>query len=158
MRYMEEDPIDRDANILTGYMGSAILANGLFIMIYSLFFLKYDAFAELFVRDGKPDDLVHLTAFFNLFIFLIIFNAFNIRTEKMNLFSHINENRIFLSIMALVFSLQIVFTYLGGTILRVTPLTLWEWCIVFTLAFAIIPVDLIRKFIWGRLNISGARI
>jgi len=147
-RYMEEDPVDRTANILTGYMKSAILTSGIFIMVYSLFFITFDPLKELFVRDGVPNQEVYLTAFFNLFIFLIIFNAFNVRTEKMNLLNHIAENRIFLSIMVLIFFLQIIFTNIGGNILRVTPLNVKEWSLVFVLALIIIPIDLLRKFIW----------
>ena len=150
-RYMKEDPIDRDENILTGYMKSAIVINGIFIMIYSLFFLSSETFGEFFTRDGQYNEAVHRTAFFNLFIFMIVINAFNIRTEKLNLLDHIRENKIFLSIMTLVFTLQIVFTYIGGGILRVVPLTIQEWSIIIFCAAAIVPVDLIRKFIWGQL-------
>jgi calcium-translocating P-type ATPase len=157
-RYMREDPIDRNANILTDYMKGAILANGIFIMIYTLYFARSEYFGSLFIRDGQVSEAVHMTAFFNLFIFMIIFNAFNIRTEKMNLLDHITENKIFLSIMGLVFTLQITFTYVGGTILRVVPLTLNEWAIVIVLALAIIPIDLIRKFIWARTRGNDVRI
>ncbi|MCZ6520668.1 MAG: calcium-translocating P-type ATPase, PMCA-type [Bacteroidetes bacterium] len=157
-RYMEEDPVDRTANILTGYMKSAILTSGIFIMIFCLFFITFDPFEELFVRNGAPNQEVYLTAFFNLFIFLIIFNAFNVRTEKMNLFDHIGQNKIFLSIMVLIFALQIIFTYIGGTILRVAPLNVKEWALVFVLALTIIPLDLLRKFIWFRTQRSKVGI
>jgi len=148
VRYMDEPPIDRKANILTKYMNSSILTGGIFIMAFSLFFLVSGSFEELFKRDGVPDARVHITAFFNLFIFMIIFNGFNVRTEKLNLLDHIHENISFIAIMAMIFVLQIFFTIIGGEVLRTTPLTLGEWAIVFGLALLIIPVDLIRKLIW----------
>jgi magnesium-transporting ATPase (P-type) len=157
-RYMKEDPIDRSESILTGYMKSSIVINGIFIMAYSLFFLSYEPFGDFFMRDGVPSEAVHRTAFFNLFIFMITMNAFNIRTEKLNLLDHIRENRIFLGVMTMVFSLQIIFTYIGGDILKVVPLTIQEWSIIIFFAAAIFPIDILRKFIWGQLYGEGHRI
>ena len=148
IRYMDEPPIDRKENILTKYMNSSILTGGIFIMAFSLFFMISETFKVLFVRNGVPDASVHITAFFNLFIFMIIFNGFNVRTEKLNLLDHIEENKSFITIMGMIFGLQILFTYIGGEVLRTTPLTMGEWAIVFGLALLIIPVDLLRKLIW----------
>ena len=146
-RYMTEKPINREESILTKDMWSAILTNGLFITAFSIFFLKYPPIRDLFVRNGVPDEAVFLTAFFALFVFLITFNSFNARTEKLNLFEHITENKGFFGIIAIIFSVQIFFTYIGGKILRTVGLTLEEWLIVIAMAVIIIPVDLIRKAI-----------
>ena len=148
IRYMDEPPIDREENILTKYMNSSILTGGIFIMAFSLFFLIFEPFKVLFVRNGVLDANVHITAFFNLFIFMIILNGFNVRTEKLNLLDHLEENKSFIAVIGLIFVLQIFFTYIGGEVLRTTPLEFGEWTIVFGLSLLIIPVDLLRKLIW----------
>ena len=145
MRYMEEPPVQRDEDILTKDMKISILTSGLYITAMGFFFLKFEPIKDLFIRNGAPDPDVHLSAFFSMFIFLIIFNGFSVRTSKINLFDHITKNTKFLSVMGFIITLQIVFTYIGGDILRTRGLTLTEWAIVFGLALTIIPVQLIRK-------------
>ena len=147
-RYMNEPPVDRDAHILTKSMKSSILTSGLFITAFSIFFLSFDPLRQLFTRNGITDESVFLTAFFNVFIFLILFNAFNVRTENVNLFENMDKNLGFLRVMTLIFSLQVLFTYIGGNILRTTYLTPLEWAYIFGFSLLIIPVDLIRKIVF----------
>lgn len=148
--YMEEAPVNRDENIVDRYMFQAILVGGLFITVFSLCFLTMEPFKELFLRDGVYNDKVFMTAFFNIFIFMVAFNGFNVRTDKLNLFNNIGMNPGFLRIMGLIFALQILFTYIGGEILRLVPLQPKEWLIVIGIAVIIIPVDLIRKLVFTR--------
>jgi P-type Ca2+ transporter type 2C len=146
-RFMKEMPIDRKANIISKYMTSGIFTGGLYITAFSLFFLLFPPFKEFFMRNGAPDNDVFLTAFFNLFIFLVMFNSFNARTNKINLFEKILSNKGFLPIIALIFFLQVVFTYIGGDVLRTTSLNLKEWGLILVMSISIIPVDLLRKII-----------
>ena len=146
-RYMLEEPVKREANILSKYMVTAILTVGLYITACSVFFLTYEPVKALFVRNGQPDEQVFLSAFFNLFIFLIIFNGFNARTEKINLLDNLGKNKTFVQIIGMIIVLQVIFTYIGGTILRTTPLLLSEWLLVLGMAFTVIVVDIIRKLI-----------
>ena len=91
--------------------------------------------------------MVLLTAFFCFFVFTNNFNKFNARTESLNLFEHITENRNFLIVVLLIFLMQTTFTYYGGEVLRTVGLTLQEWGYVLAFAFIIIPLDLARKFL-----------
>ena len=152
-RYMEDEPIKRDDNILTKSMISAILVNGFFITIFSVFFLKMPYFRELFARGTAEDNAVFLTAFFNIFIFQVLFNMLNVRSQGLNFLEHIGENKRFLQIMFLIIVLQIVFTFVGGEVLRTVPLTMDEWILVIIFSVLIIPIDMIRK-----IFVSGDRI
>ncbi len=147
VRYMDEPPVDREENILTRAMLSSIFTSGIFIMVFGLFFLSYPPFGELFTRNGVPDYFVLQTAFFNIFIFMIIINGFNVRTEKINLLDHLIENKSFITVMGGILVLQVIFTYIGGNILRTTALTVEEWIIIFAFSMLIVPVDIIRKLI-----------
>lgn len=148
-RFMNEKPIRRDANIVSKAMSSAMFSGGIYITAFAVFFLLFPPFKDLFIRNGAPDTMVFMTAFFNLFIFLIMFNSFNARTEKMNLMENIFKNKGFLPIIGFIFVMQIVFTYIGGDFLRTHSLTIQEWLIILLLSVSIIPFDLARKFIYG---------
>jgi len=144
-RYMTEKPIERKASIINPYMWTAIIANGLYIALLSIIFLTNDSIAELFVRDGVPDDDVFLTAFFCFFIFITNINAFNVRTTSTNLLDHLWENKNFVFVEMFIFIVQIIFTYVGGSWLRTVSLTMFEWMVVTLLAVTIIPFDMFRK-------------
>ncbi len=150
-RYMDDSPIKRDDNILTKPMISGILVNGFFITIFAVLFLKLPYFKEMFARGTAEDALVFQTAFFNIFIFQILFNMLNVRSAGLNFLEHISENRRFIQIMFLIIALQILFTYVGGEVLRTTGLTWDDWGKVFLFSLLIIPIDFIRKiFVSGR--------
>lgn len=156
-RYMREKPTPMDASLVNNDMWSAILVNGITIAMLSLFFLTSDTVSAWFpcdeLRCGDPSNpdydsrAVLLTAFFGFFVFVNNFNKFNSRTEGINLFEHILENRNFIFVVILIFFLQTVFTYLGGEVLRTVGLTLTEWIYVIGFSILIIPVDLIRKLV-----------
>ena len=148
-RVMKERPVSREENIVSKYMASSILTGGIYITAMSMFFLTFAPFKELFMRDGVPNNEVFMAAFFNLFIFLIVFNSFNARTEKINLLDNITRNIVFLQIIGLIIVLQVVMTFVGGTVLRMTSLEPMEWFCIIALAMSIIPVDIIRKLILG---------
>jgi magnesium-transporting ATPase (P-type) len=102
---------------------------------------------------GYTSDDVFLTAFFCFFIFITNVNAFNNRTTKPDLFDGLWENRNFVAVSALIFTMQITFTYIGGSWLRTVGLTIGEWFIILLLSSTIIPFDLARKiFIVPRLE------
>jgi len=151
-RFMHEQPVKRDEDILTRDMKTAIVVGGIYITFFSLFFLDNDMIRDLFHRNGVFNEKIFLTAFFNLFVFMITFNSLNARTEKLNIFENIGHNKGFLRILALIIGIQVFFSYFGGEILRAAPLQPREWGIIILLALTIIPVDLFRKFIYKRVT------
>ena len=144
-RYMNEKPKRRDENILSKYMWSSIGVGGIFTALVSIFFLTSKTVGDMFI--GGSQGLHHMTAFFSFFILTAVFNSFNARTSNMNIFEHIGQNKDFLKVMGLIVIIQVVMTYIGGVVLRTTPLALNEWLIVLIFSVMIIPVDLIRKTI-----------
>jgi len=150
LRYMDEKPVARDAHIITVNMWSSIIINGLFIAFLCIAALLYQPLRLFFVRDGIPSEKVFLTAFFCFFIFLTNFNAFNARTPKINIFDHITGNVGFVGVVALIFGVQILFTYIGGNFLRTEGLTPQEWFLVIGASALIIPFDMVRKTVMTR--------
>jgi len=128
-------------------MWSAILINGIFIASLCILSLTMPSVRQLFIRDGKPSEPAFLTAFFAFFIFLTNFNSFNARTPKINIFDHIWENPGFSRVVGLIFAVQVIFTYVGGSVLRTVALTGDEWIMIIAASAVIIPFDIVRKFL-----------
>ncbi len=139
--YMEEPPKRRDEPILNRYMVGKIVALGGFTVGLCLLFLKHPAVTGLF-REA-PDDIYLLTAFFALFIFASVFNCFVARTDRLNMTAGLSRNRAFLAIMAAVLAIQIAFVYLGGSVLRTTPLTIRELAVTSAMAISVFPVGVL---------------
>ncbi|MBT9140359.1 MAG: Calcium-transporting ATPase [Dehalococcoidia bacterium] len=142
VRYMMEKPIPRDENIISKDMRSSILFSSGVIIALSLIFLEYEPIQALFYSEAT-----FMTGFFAFFVFINNFNKLNVRTTKLNLFDHMWEHTSFLKVVALIFAVQIFFTYFGGEILRTVGLSFNEWVFVISLSMIIIPIDLTRKLL-----------
>lgn len=150
--YMEEKPIARTADILNGYLKSAIFAGGVFITIICLGILK-NIFGIYNLIGTTEMDIIR-TFMFATFILAILWNSLNARTESINLFEHLSENRNFILVMSAVTLIQIIIIQLGGKVFGTVPLTFNNWIAVILIAFLIIPIDLIRKCIVKKMGIS----
>lgn len=143
--YMKEPPKRRDEPVLNRYMLHQILCMGIYTVLLCVVFLKLPIFKMLFRYDTAPIYL--MTAFFALFIFTGIFNSFNARTHRINLFSHLSHNPSFIVIMSAVAVIQLLMIYYGGSLFRTAGLSFHELKAVLLIAFTVIPVDCIRKLL-----------
>lgn len=146
VRYMKERPKRRDEPILNGYMVNSLILHGGFTLALGILFLTLPQVAVNF--RGTENNLCLLTAFFAFFIFSSVLNCFCARTDRLNLFSDLGKNKIFLLIMLAVCAIQIAFIYLGGDVLRTMPLTPQELRVTLTIALFVIPADFVRKLLW----------
>ena len=141
--YMKEKPKKREEPILNKYMISQIALSGIFTVGLFIAFLLSPTITSKFRTSA--DNAYLLSAFFALFIFASVFHCFNARTDRMFLFNKISKNKAFIFIMALILTVQILFIYLGGSVLRTVPLTFDELKITLLLALSVFPADLLRK-------------
>ena len=146
-RYMKDKPALRTDNILTSYIKSAIGTSGIFITLGSILILENIFGITTFVTPEYCADpeLYKKTFMFAFFIYSIIFNSLNTRSEKLNLFEHINENKRFLVVMGAIFVMQTVIIQIGGQVFNTTTLSIRALVISMLLALLIIPVDMVRK-------------
>ncbi len=144
--YMKEPPKKREESILNRYMVNQIAGLSGFTVAISLLFLKNPLVTSLF--RYAPDNIYLFTAFFAFFIFCSVFNCFNARTDRIKLFAGLFKNPVFIVIMLAVLTLQIVFVYLGGSVLRTTPLLPRELGLTMLFSLAVFPADFIRKLLW----------
>jgi len=151
--YMNEKPKTKNEPIINKYMYQEIILTGSYSAFLCIFFLKFPIFKEFITYD--VNDKYFLTAFFCLFVFIGIFNAFNTRTNKINLAYRITNNKVFLVIFALVGIIQLYFIYFGGSIFRTYGLTLKELILILLIAFTVIPFDILRKILTKSDNSSN---
>lgn len=142
IEYMSEPPKKRSESILNKYMIKQILAGGIYSSAISLFFLK-----SPFVSSIYRNNETLMTAFFSLFIFLAVFNSFNARTHRLNIFAHLKENKVFILIIIFIIIVQILIIYSGITLFRTVPINKEEFIFMFLLSFTIIPLDFLRKLL-----------
>ncbi len=148
--YMAEKPKKKDENIINSYMFNQILTGGIYSLIICLIFLKSSFIKSMFSSEGH-----FMTAFFSLFIFLAVFNAFNARSHRLNIFAHLKDNKVFLIIISFIVLVQIWIIYSGFTIFRTTPISLGEFIFVLLLSLTIIPVDFLRKTILKKMKMNS---
>lgn len=146
-RYMNDKPAKRTDNILTTYIKSAIGTSSIFITLGSILILENIAGITSFVTpaDCADPELYKKTFMFAFFIYSIIFNSLNTRSERFNLFEHIGENKRFVLVMGAIFVLQTVIIEIGGEVFSTTMLNAKALLVSMALALLIIPVDLVRK-------------
>ena len=150
LEYMNELPKKRDESIINKYMINEVLFTGLYCSVLCIMFLKLDFFKDMF-----RSDIYYKTAFFGLFIFISIFNSFNARTYRVNIFANLFKNKIFLFIISLIAFIQIILIYYGGRIFRTSGLTGYEFLIMILLSLTVIPVDFVRKLILRMKGVKG---
>ena len=142
-RYMYEPPKKKNEPIMNSYMYKQIIFTGAYSALLCILFLKLPII-EQFIRVGKNKEYI-MTAYFALFIFIGVCNAFNARTERLNLLANIKQNKVFIITISFIVIVQIYLIYHGGDLFRTYGLTGQELLFVILLSMSVIPVDLIRK-------------
>ena len=148
-RYMNEKPALRKDNILTTYIKSAIGTSSVFITLGSILILEnIGGITDFVTPAGCADpELYDKTFMFAFFIYSIIFNSLNTRSERFNVFEHIEENKNFIIVMGVIFILQTIIIEIGGQVFSTTTLNAKALFVSMLLAVLIIPVDMVRKAI-----------
>jgi len=141
-KYMSEKSKSRTQSLVNKNMMSQVLCAGAWLGVISFAFLKLPFFKEFFENEGQ-----HLTAYFSMFVFSAVANGFNVRSEGINIFDHIKENKGFIKVMLAIVLVQIILTFVGGEIFSCTPFGIKGWLIIIVMSLTMIPVDMLRKII-----------
>lgn len=151
--YMNEYPKKKEESIINKYMWHEIIFTGTYSSLLCILFLKLPVISTIF-RDGDNNKYL-MSAFFGLFIFIGIFNCFNARTHRLNLFAHLYKNKLFIAVISFIVLVQIILIYYGGNLFRTAGLNFKEFQIMILLAFSVIPIDWIRKIYLRTKGIKG---
>ncbi len=148
--YMYEPPKPKSEPIINSYMIGEVLFTGLYSAILCLLFLKLPIIKEII----RPEEKYLMTAYFALFIFIGIFNAFNARSERINILANLRKNKVFIAIIVFIISVQIYLIYHGGDLFRTYGLKANEFFIVLILASTVFPIDFLRKIFLRRHHLK----
>ena len=152
LEYMDEYPKKKDEPIINDYMKNEIFVTGIYSAILCVLFLKLPIISLIF-RDGQNNEYL-MSAFFGLFIFIGIFNSFNARTSRINIFANIMKNKAFLIVIVFIAIVQILLIYYGGNLFRTVGLNFKEFNLMLVLAFTVIPFDWLRKYLLKSRRVS----
>ena len=151
-KYMREKPRIRDENIISKSMIFQILFESCWVVLVSFCFFNLPIFASFFENQSQL-----YSAYFVLFVWMALFNGFNVRDNKFNIFNKLNQNPNFLVILFMIMGIQIIIVSSGsapieffryiGNIFDCVAFDLKGWILVFLLAVSIIPVDIFRKIL-----------
>ena len=147
-QYLREAPKRRSAPLVSKKMLTSVIISGLYMTIVGIAFYK-SAWVDHLFRDAD-NHIYTYTGFFCAYIFMAVANGFNVRTDGLNLLKNISLDKGFLQVMALIVAIQVLLTFVGGRVLRTTPLNAHEWGVVVLFGASIIVVDLLRKLISSR--------
>ena len=152
-RYMREKPKRRDENIISKSMLFAILFDGCYLTLASFLLFVVPYIWYMLTGDHAVDTVdeakYFTTVFFTFYIFSIIFNMFNSRTESPNVLQNMKHNPGFLAVVACIFLIQIFLIYFGGPIFSCYGLECIHILWILGLSFFIVPIDILRKFIFN---------
>lgn len=153
-RYMNEKPVKRIDNILTPYIKSSIGVCSIFITLGSILILENIGGITTMVTPTNcaNPEVYEKTFMFAFFIYSIIFNSLNTRSETLNVFEQIGQNTRFIKVMGAIFVLQTLIIQFGGVVFETTTLSMNALLMAMFLGFLIIPVDMIKKLIMKSLN------
>ena len=132
-------------------MGIQFVFMGLFLFAASIIYFKVPFIRELFPA-GIEGDAQFKTSYFAMFMFMAIFNGFNVRTDKLNIFEKINENKSFVKVWLAMLLATVALCMIGGPVGEIFSCTRFGiagWVFVTLSAVTVIIVDLIRKIIFG---------
>ncbi|MBR3660846.1 MAG: calcium-translocating P-type ATPase, PMCA-type [Bacilli bacterium] len=152
LEYMEEPPKKQNEKIINSYMYNEIILSAIYSALLCLLFLKLPIIRTIF-RVGY-NNIYLMTAYFALFIFIGIFNSFNARTDRINIFANLKKNKVFLGIIIFIIIVQIYLIYFGGELFRTYGLEFNELIIIILIALSVWPVDIIRKIIIKKFNFN----
>ncbi|MBR1416247.1 MAG: calcium-translocating P-type ATPase, PMCA-type [Bacilli bacterium] len=141
LEYMQEKPKTNKTKIINKYMYKQILFMGMYSAVVGILFLKLPLFRFLIRNEEK----YILTAYFALFIFMGIFNAFNARTPRLNIFANILKNKVFIVIFSIILIIQIYLIYYGKDLFRTYGLTFNELVFVILVSISVIPINFFIK-------------
>lgn len=139
--YMNEEPIMKGSGLfIRGAKGRIALSSIVFIALFGV--ITFGPVGNMFATK-----LSAMTARFALLCLMAVFNGFTIRTDSMNLFKGIKNNKLFVYIALGIFTMAVVLCNFVGNLVQTTPMDVKQWIVVLMTAFMVVPVDWIRKAI-----------
>ena len=161
---LDRKPYSRDASILTPMMILNIFSQAIFQIIVLTIIIFYGDYIFGVPSDRELEHFMwnningyHFTIFFNIFVFMQVFNSINARKlqkDEYNVFSGILGNWLYLLIQSVIVIGQIILVTFGGRAVRTHALSVQQHCycllissltIVWGFLVKLLPIDVSEK-------------
>ena len=150
-------PYPKNESILTSYMLVNVVTQAVFqiviltiIIFYGDWMFDVPSDRQLSHYEWNDVNGYHFTIFFNIFVFLQVFNSINARKlgkKEKNVFSGIFENSLYIGVQLLTVFGQIIMVQIGGRALRTKPLSLYQHFLCMAIASICIILSFIVKIL-----------
>lgn len=154
---LKRQPYGRKESIITPNMWRNILGQSLFQIIVLTIFLFLGPSIMGIPNTAKhsegkyiPKYYVHFTMFFNMFVFIQIFNSINCRKlkrDEFNMFKDFFNNPLFFVINLITVVFQILIVEFGGKFVKTTHLTVTQHLICIAIGSLSLIVSVLIKLI-----------
>ena len=139
-------PVDRNSSIITKTMITSIVLNAIYVTSILLIQMKYNILGASTEKIGTASEME--TVLFGLFAFSALFNAFNCREFGTDsIFPNFSKNTIAIKVIFITGVAQIIFTQVFTNFFSSVALSPLMWIKVLGLAFMIIIINEIVKFV-----------
>lgn len=137
--YMTENPIKKGSGLfIRGAKKRIAISTVTFIALYGV--LMFSPVSKLFTTDVEA-----MTARFAMLCIMSVCNGFGIRTEHINLFNGLKNNKTFVYIAAGIVLGTVVLCNVLGELIQVTAMNMSQWIAIIGLSLTVIVVDIVRK-------------
>ena len=137
--YMTENPIKKGSGLfIRGAKKRIAISTVTFIALYGV--LMFSPVSKLFTTDVEA-----MTARFAMLCIMSVCNGFGIRTEHINLFNGLKNNKTFVYIAAGIVLGTVVLCNVLGELIQVTAMNMSQWTAIIGLSLTVIVVDIVRK-------------
>ena len=170
---LDRKPYSREASILTPMMKLNIISQSIFqittltiIIFYGdyIFNVPSDRNLEHFMWNNVNG--YHFTIFFNIFVFMQVFNSINARKlqkDELNVFTGIMGNWLYILIQSIIIVGQMILVTFGGRAVRTHPLSLQQhsYCLgisamtlVWGFIVKLLPIDVTEETTEGEEQVK----
>ena len=161
---LDRKPYSRDASILTPMMILNIFSQAIFQIIVLTVIIFYGDYLFGVPSDRELEHFMwnnvngyHFTIFFNIFVFMQVFNSINARKlqkDEFNVFDGIFGNWLYILIQTIIVVGQIILVTFGGRAVRTHALSVSQHCMCIGIAACtlvwgffvkLLPIDVSEK-------------
>lgn len=156
--YMREKPRRKDESIISKPMFIQFVVMGLYLLALGIVWFKIPVITGLFADEAQLK-----SGFFAAFMFAAIFNGLNVRNDGFALFKDIGQNKSFFKVMfaMLIATVAVcLFSLIPGVgaalagAFGTEAFSIMGWVAVIVAGVSIIPIDMLRKLIFGTYKIK----
>ena len=135
-KLLDKKPYSQDDSLLTPMMLLNVFSQGIFQIIVLTIIIFYGDYIFGVPSDRELEHFMwnevngyHLTIFFNIFVYMQVFNSINLRKfwkDEFNVFEGILGNRYYILIQTIIIVGQVILVTFGGRVVRTHSLNLQQ--------------------------------